>query len=40
MTIAGETNPGRGGEFNQDQRYEFHEIYRDVQERAEANYDN
>ena len=29
-----------GGNFNQDQRDEFHKIYRDVQERAEAKHDN
>ena len=29
-----------GGEFNQAQVDEFHEIYRDVKERAEANHEN
>ena len=29
-----------GGGFNQDQRNEFHDIYRDVQERVEAKRDN
>ena len=29
-----------GGNFNQYQRDEFHEIYRDVQERSEAKHDN
>ena len=29
-----------GCDFNQDQRDKFHEIYRDVQKRAEAKHDN
>ena len=29
-----------GGEFNQAQRDEFHEIYRDAQERADEKYAN
>ena len=29
-----------GGDFNQDQRYEFHEIYRYVHESSEAKHDN